>query len=143
MTNETAIVYLKNLIRDDYRQQKIAINKAIKALEQQPCEDCISREEALNEINKKVLCYTYEARKIIENLPSVTPSDEALKEAYIKGYDYGVKDWFETKTKTATWIYDKSIDGYYCSKCKTSHYKVMTPYCANCGAKMKKEKVND
>ena len=33
MTNETAIVYLKNLIRDDYRQQKIAINKAVKALE--------------------------------------------------------------------------------------------------------------
>lgn len=106
MTNETAIVYLKNLIRDDYRQQKIAINKAIKALEQQSTAD-------------------------------------AIKEAYDKGFEYGVKEWFETKTKAATWIYDKSIDGYYCSKCKTSHYKVMTPYCANCGAKMKKEKAND
>lgn len=71
------------------------------------------------------------------------PTADAIKEAYDKGFEYGVKEWFESKTKTATWIYDKSIDGYYCSKCKTSHYKVMTPYCANCGAKMKKEKVND
>lgn len=35
----------------------------------------------------------------IKHLPSVTPINEDISEAYIKGYDYGVKDWFKSKTQ--------------------------------------------
>lgn len=56
-----------------------ACKGAIELLEKQPCEDCISRKQAINEINKKVLCYTYEAREIIENLPSVQPQPKRGK----------------------------------------------------------------
>ena len=54
-----------------------ATNVAIKALEQQPCEDCISRAEALHaccdEWNKD-----YKAiMKSIRQLPSVTPKAES------------------------------------------------------------------
>lgn len=35
----------------------------------------------------------------IEGVPSVKPTSEDIKEAYLKGYDYGVKDWFRSKTQ--------------------------------------------
>ena len=65
---------------------------------QQPCEDCISRQKALD-------CFEQTntrqgAKYAIETLPSVTPTSEDIKEAYIKGYDYGVKDWFKSKTQS-------------------------------------------
>ena len=48
-----------------------ALNHAIKALEQQPCENCVSREAAINVIYD----YTYkkDMRRAIEQLPSVKP----------------------------------------------------------------------
>lgn len=63
MTNEEAIEYNKNLrmymrLSDKNQPCKfleenyIALDLAIKALEQQPSEDCISRAEAIKEINK-------------------------------------------------------------------------------------------
>ena len=72
-------------------------------LEQQPCEDAISREEVLRhrhvvQNNDWIGCCVVRVDEIIK-LPSVTPSHEDLKKAYIKGYDYGVKDWFKAKTE--------------------------------------------
>ena len=84
-----------------------ALENYVKMLEQQPCEDCISREEAkhflyerLERLNDDELYDIFS--RIIDDmyneLLSVTPSNDAIKEAYIKGYDYGVKDWFKSKT---------------------------------------------
>lgn len=81
-------------------------------LEQQPCEDAISREDTINKIEewadgfedgeyfsgKSVADAIRACGGIVAELPSVTPSHEDLKEAYINGYDYGVKDWFKAKT---------------------------------------------
>jgi hypothetical protein len=69
----------------------------------QPCEDCISREEVLRhrhvvQNNDWIGCCVVRVDEITK-LPSVTPSNDAIKEAYIKGYDYGVKDWFKSKTE--------------------------------------------
>ena len=69
--------------------------------EYQPSEDCISRADA-----KKYLSapdangdrVIYESD--LDLLPSVTPTNADIKEAYIKGYDYGVKDWFKSKTQS-------------------------------------------
>lgn len=112
MTKEEVIgemYYLKH--KTDDKKALEALDMAIKALEQQPCEDAVSREAAIDIINFEDK-WLFDAKshnadtKIafsglklrVKNLPSVTPSD-ALKEAYLKGYDYGVKDWFASKTK--------------------------------------------
>ena len=99
-------------------------------LEQQPCEDCISRQELLSRIDaerKHLLdikmdgaehIIVHHARRIIEDMPSVTP-----------------------KPKTGKWIDVDSLDGalwHECSECgETEFYS--TNYCPNCGAKMEVE----
>ena len=78
MTKEEAIKILKGAIKkpntkDGYLGQ--ALDMAIKALEQQPCEDCISR-EAVIKIFGEVHPMDYNTQayiKNIQNLPSVTP----------------------------------------------------------------------
>lgn len=72
-------------------------------LDGQPCEDCISRSELLR--HQHIIYdddeegYRAVYVKDIKALPSVTPTSEDIKEAYLKGYDYGVKDWFKSKTQ--------------------------------------------
>ena len=116
MTNEEAKEHLKDILDDVPNDKCIdwieALDMAIKALEQQPCEDCISRTEVIDIINfedkwlfdakshnadTKIAFSGLKSR--VKDLPSVTPSDKALKEAYDKGFEYGVKEWFASKTK--------------------------------------------
>jgi len=90
---------------------------AIKTLKQQPCEDCISRDEAIKQCGFGMTNLLI--ADCLKRLPSVTPSNDAIKEAYIKGYDYGVKDWFKRKTEPCEdcisreavieWLKDKDI----------------------------------
>ena len=82
-----------------------ALEMANKALEQQPTDaDCISRDQALlaltgkdlpTDRDKLIALFT----ERIQHLPPVTPTNADTREAYIKGYDYGVKDWFKSKTQ--------------------------------------------
>lgn len=83
MTREEAIAKIKHSIvstRDcegDYvRKFNEALEMAIKALEQQPCEDCISRVQAIEEADKLCLETGYDNEKVegmLKDLPSVTP----------------------------------------------------------------------
>lgn len=84
------------------------IDMAIKALEQQPSEDCISREQAKKFLYEEIErlhddglydCFSRIIDDMYNELPPVTPTNEDIKEAYLKGYDYGVKDWFISKTQ--------------------------------------------
>lgn len=92
-----------------------AIDFAIKLLEQQPCEDCISRQA----VKEQMIKYGFKApdmtvTEFVEDcLPPVTP-----------------------KSKTGHWI--KQEDGTYkCSNCKK--YELWEGiYCASCGARMSK-----
>lgn len=70
--------------------------------------DAVSRGEALKQIDAILKQYhdmgmntaeiiVSHTRDIIEKLPSIIPCD--AREAYLKGYDYGVKDWFKSKTQ--------------------------------------------
>jgi hypothetical protein len=102
MTNEKAIEILEECWRYSrtykYTDAEIreALEIAIKALEQQPSEDCISRTELLSRIDaerKHLLdikmdgaehVIVHHARRIIEDMPSVTPKEnDKLK--YLKG----------------------------------------------------------
>lgn len=101
-------------IRFDVNEVYEALDIAIVELEQELCEDCISRKQALAEIDRTVLCYTHQARQIIENLPSIQP-----------------------KPKTGHWIEDENEMEVRCSECAEENDNC-SKYCPNCGAKMEK-----
>ena len=72
--------------------------------EQQPSEDCISRQAVIDYAKDTCLDLDkYEDTEVfcdeIKAMPPVTPTSKDIKEAYLKGYDYGVKDWFKSKTQ--------------------------------------------
>ncbi len=101
-------------------EQVDALEMAIEALEQQPCEDCISREEVLHilECNKHVYV------EDVEELPSVTPE-------LIKGQWLEVIDETDSSGRKKNWHYKCSICGNEDSG--WGEYN----YCPICGAEMK------
>ena len=99
-----------------------ALDFVIEALEQEPCEDAVNREDVLNEIWHWASYTTGDLLKAIKNLPSVHP-----------------------KQKTGHWTrelirneYGGCIGGKrICSVCnKDNKHDVYMDYCPNCGAKM-------
>ena len=140
MTREEAVDYNKNLkmymkISDKNNPCKfleenyIALDMAIKALEQQRCEDCISRQAVLDTISElnaisfyeaqedSKECY-YEIRDAIKQLPFVTPQPK-------------IGRWIDIQ-------YFKADDTYYRPKCPfcSIEPKEYSNFCPNCGAKM-------
>lgn len=124
MTREEVIKdiqFVRNYL-DDTSKMAISFDMAIKALEQEPCEDAISREAVIEQINEwcvKEWNYTNATEylhKRIKALPNVTP-----------------------KEKVGHWIIDDVISTWVCSECKKTridnridHMK----YCNSCGARM-------
>jgi hypothetical protein len=125
MTREEAINLLKQYIDynnpnvPDFYTMEEACKVVIKALEQEPCEDAISRRDmALNIVSfynkatgkKKTLDFLC---KCVERLPSMQP-----------------------KQRTGHWIDNQTRkDLCNCSECGALS-KAYTKYCPNCGAKM-------
>lgn len=108
---------------------------AIEALKQEPCEDCISREKALELAeNSHRLAETMEDlawlhENNLKALPSVQPKQESVIHA----------KWERHYTRPN--VYADSF--WHCSNC---NFKTMSvnadkyyKYCPNCGAKMDKE----
>ncbi len=130
MTREEAKGNLIHAIRWNDMPNKEALNMAIKALEQESSEDCVSR-KFMYELGATCIAtrdknYKLIALSTIENLPPVQP-----------------------KPRVGHWIYDKRIENWKCSECGCSpktigyvgnaefmreHFK----YCAHCSAKMEK-----
>lgn len=88
MTREEIInnlLYMKRYVKEDTIEDS-TIDEAIKALEQQPCEDCISRqdvndlvEELARVISDERCCISRGKRTIMQDildLPSVTPKEK-------------------------------------------------------------------
>lgn len=77
MTNEEAIEVFKNDIEICTIQQKQACDMAIKAIDQQPAEDCVSRTDVLKVMCEKCPVYDCitgcQSYRSIEKMPSVTP----------------------------------------------------------------------
>ena len=118
--------------------------KIIKALEQEPCEDCISRAELLAKIDeerKHLLnlkmdgaehIIVHHARRIIEDMPSVTPQPK-------------IGEWLEKEVNS-----DKVIEEWQSARCSVCDKYHTTPYmyyfdnykfCPNSGAKMEVEEI--
>lgn len=93
-------------------------------LEQQHCEDCISRADVLALAEKGTLVSNGNYKsvcKAINELPSVIPKQET-------------GEWIPLNYKDEMWGYV-----YKCSNCGATEYK--DNFCPNCGAKMESEEV--
>ena len=56
-------------------------------------------------------------------IKALETQEQAIKEAYDKGYEYGVKEWFDKRTKSQTCIEDYPT----CTECE--HYDREKHYC--------------
>lgn len=144
MTNEEAIEVLAQDLPCETDEDLVeAMTMAIKALEQQPCEDAVSRQAVHDLIAELLSDYLHDEdrEKIeeldvkIEDLEPVTP-----------------------KEKTGKWIYDEKSRVYRCSCCNRfpwrvkfeKHDEIFTDltrtnaykFCPNCGARMQEVEEN-
>jgi len=98
-------------------------NKIIKSLEQEPCENCISRQAVLEWLKDKDFIKTKNqeenARRELADLPSVTPQPK-------------IGHWID--------IMVGDMPAQACARCNTFYPLAYTggghKYCPNCGAKM-------
>ena len=129
MTREEAISIMNviiHMLEPQYDNDRVeeAVDMAIEALEQEPCEDAISREGLR------------EPRFII------TEKD------YQKGWNDALDAVYENaprvQPKTGHWIIEKDCEGKtrtcMCDMCGEKTHTWKNPnYCSNCGAKMESE----
>lgn len=126
MTKNEAVNFLKNMIGQEsartigksgsfvelmsYHVQ--ALSMGIKALEQEPCEDAISRQAAVYIASG--FCHPANIADELAKLPSVNP-----------------------RPKTGRWIYQEGYVPYKwkCNQCSVE-FKTDFNYCPHCGAKM-------
>ena len=141
------------------------VRTAIEALEQQPCEDCISRESTMLRVREFIGNPTYTEKMLVDDmnaLPSVQPKQIECEDAIsredtinaLKNLDdlngenvftkNGLYPWnilkelppVQPKPKVGHWIFDEILDrNYYCSECKSMGVDYWD-YCPYCGAKM-------
>lgn len=150
MTNEEAIVVLQKIKpiphRGDSKStthilETIALDMAIKALEQQSCEDCISREATIDAIYKKYIG----GKDAIKNAPINDMYADGLAEAVDAVWDMPsvtptrpTGKWIEVFVETPNDPYSYGFKSHKCSNCEHRPLQI-SDYCPNCGARMEAE----
>ena len=145
MTREDAIKIIKNeedcVLTDCYRPScescnffmetndiLTALDMAIEALEQEQCEDAVSREAAIDAVKMAIIRSEQEyAVEALEKIPPVTPkprTGEWMK-SYADHEAFGIRPFFR-----------------FCSECNEATVHPYN-YCPNCGAKMNGGNTND
>lgn len=166
MTNEEAIELLYDIQTDAVynvlSSEKEALEMAIKALEQQPCEDCISREATIEAIYKKYIggkgaienapindLYAEglaEAVDAVWDMPSVTPTRPTGK--WIRGHE---RHFLDARINVNVEMKKDTGKGYHtyinarCSKCRMItiyNDSILYEYCPHCGARMEESEDN-
>ena len=132
MTTEEAISIMNviiHMLEPQYDTERVedAVSMAIKALEQQPCEDAISREAVLDYIAKLLSGYLYEEeRGRLEDFTTYIAEMSPVTPTRTKGR------WIEQKD-----IHKHHYGWSFCSECGAF---LMSSdganYCSCCGAKM-------
>ena len=140
MTREKAINLIRyGIIEGNYPLPKElgieACEMAIKALEQEPCEDCISRDEAIRVAEQgQIQGYEWQFKKLC-SLPSATLQPKTGR-------------WYNTAIQGE--IDGQIIKSFICSECsaisvfRMAEGKIVNgDLCPNCGAKMEEVEEND
>lgn len=140
MTREKAIEYLikadSTVYKDSKTETAKALEMAVEMLKQEPCEDCISRQAAIDAAMKDVSdIRTHDfnagatrAANRIENLPSVQPARRKGKWILSGG-----KCRCSGCGEKAKYIFDKSKGG--CNE----YEPFKSDFCPNCGTDMREE----
>jgi hypothetical protein len=137
MTTEEAISIMNVIIhmlepRYDTERVEDAVSMAIKALEQQPCEDCVSREEAIDRMMRKNMPVgednTKERFRYLQWLSDL----ETIKELQSVKPQRSKGRWIQQED-----IHKHHYGWSFCSECGAF---LMSSdganYCSCCGAKM-------
>lgn len=140
MTREEAMCYLHNPEDDDCYNAKEteAYNLAIKALKQEPCDDCISRQAVLDKIEE--VCFSKEKEWVDFRVSQGSNGQRDLIINFIENFLPPVTP----QPKTGHWIFiDKAKEHACCSVCGYGNVDLfdgrLHNYCENCGAKMEVE----
>lgn len=118
MSKDEAIKELTDLLPEEFLSEySEALDMAIKALDQEPCDDAVSRQAVLEIIEREE--FKGDALYEIEKLPSVSPQSKVGK-------------W----KRISRDMYVQHAMAYYeCSECGKKMIGTHN-YCPNCGAKM-------
>lgn len=123
MTREEAYWMAKALRKDTAGSMREFYNVVIAALEEEPCDDAISRravDEAIYDYSRSCDVNYAQIMEYIDKIPSVNPQEP----------------------KTGHWIShydeDEKMGWYECDRCHTER-AFNTDYCPDCGAKMESE----
>ena len=108
-----------------------ALHMAVKTIEQEPCEDAVSRANLLKQFEDRFI---------------------ELQKAHRKDLQFGINWCINTlldapaviPVKTGQWVFiDKAHEHAYCSECGYGNVDLFNGrphnYCPNCGAKMEEE----
>lgn len=133
---------------DDYSESShTAMMMAISALEQQPCDDAVSRKDVINAIDKWITEYKPQHYLVqsIRELPSVTPSINA-DAIHAVGYREGHKEAKEKYSRRkGHWIeheIEDTLRWLTCSECGREYINKKDNYCPRCGADMRNTQKN-
>ena len=144
MTNEEAISCIEDMANDlqifpDSKQGQ-ALLRAIKALEQEPCEDCISRQAVLDCLTAsglKKFDFILDTRDKIKNLPPVTPKPKTGHWKFIqrgKFIDICCSECGYVSVKD--YAYNYTIDQLDEQEKKEFFAEAHMNFCECCGVKM-------
>ena len=114
MTREEAIYKLRGYSYGTTDEAKETFDMAIKALEQEPCEDCISREQAIATFrdieDNEHACWSYKGiYDTLMELPSVQPVNDVLNK--IRAELLEISEYDYIPTRNAMEIIDKYREG--------------------------------
>ena len=176
MTNEEAKSFLINISYQlgnmgvEYLSEKDGekMREAIKAIEQtelnpsyngvkselKPCEDCVSREDAVNALRKALYNYEDKTEKQFKESKELNLEDWFQHRIFVQNMnDIDIQTILELPSvipqqKKGKWIekeyMDTGLSEIWCSNCKDSNFYnqtdnpfIPTNYCPNCGADMR------
>ena len=139
MTREEAIeMWVIPALKNTWNEKRC--NEVLEALEQESCENCISRQAVLeqtynwskDEFLRVTNPFDY-LHKRINSLPSVTPAEKVAHWEYVQ-YDGNpnIGNWHCSKCRAIV-----NYEPIYSWEKKPSH-----KFCSNCGAKMEAQDAN-
>ena len=144
MTREEAIKKLK-IIREDYWDEyndpMPALDMAIKALEQEPCEDCISRDSAIKAMDYDIKSFEFKSgvSRYMDDIAKLLNTIYEIQVNNIKALPSVIPQ----EIKTGHWIKPKGKvkpfgdDTIQCDMCGFfTDVDCNYNYCPNCGCRM-------